>query len=349
MPGFLAATNMFAGTSNGSMVALFIASRMPQNQQKAKKESLAILKDAIEFSNCTLRAMAPTVGVYTKFLAGIGPIYDTDRLAQLFQSAIGNMTLGQLERYMAVAVSMSMNEFQPRSFVWIQKFLEHDREMLIADAMLASSSLPLFCSLYGNWTGDHYLDGAFVANNPSMVAATRILEMLEMKMRGGVLPVGPRGRHAGHPEHKKPATARTLSRCRILSLGVNDSRGGMASALEGNRFMNKLLGSPFQPGMLSWGWWQLVVNRPRLLATLLYQGQNREIARQCAAVFGLHHFHRYAPFVQAFATLGATTGQNPDNLIKACETCAKEQTHGDNPKWKRLVRYIENDWTRARQ
>ncbi|HMY14958.1 MAG TPA: hypothetical protein PKA58_01455, partial [Polyangium sp.] len=107
VPGFLAATDVFVGTSFGSMIMLFLASRMPDDREQAIKLSPAILDDAIQFSNQIMLAMQPTLASAAKFLLGIGPITTSQRLRAVLEGAIGDMRMRDLTR-MAACASMSM-------------------------------------------------------------------------------------------------------------------------------------------------------------------------------------------------------------------------------------------------
>lgn len=332
VPGFLAATDVFVGTSFGSMMMLFLASRMPEDRAQARKLSPAILDDAIQFSNQIIFAMQPTPLSAALFLLGIGPITSTKRLREVLDAAMGDMRMRDLTR-MAACASMSMNEFSPRSFHFVRGSDEDDGEMLIADAMMASGSLPMFFDLFGNEDGNHFLDGAFVANNPSMMAVTHLLRQFSSRSERSLA----------------PATADELATCRILSLGVNDSIQGLHSALTGIKFLEKISGDAMKPGVLPWGLLQFIVSRPNLLAALFYQGQNREVARQCAALLGGRYNFRYAPSTTAFADLGEIILGKAKDLIPAADRDAQtlwNSTGGipASPMTRDLLAFVKNEW-----
>lgn len=332
VPGFLAATDVFVGTSFGSMIMLFLASRMPDDREQAIKLSPAILDDAIQFSNQIMLAMQPTLASAAKFLLGIGPITTSQRLRAVLEGAIGNMRMRDLTRIAACA-SMSMNEFTPRSFRFVRESDELDGDMLIVDAMMASGSLPMYFDLFGNEEGNHFLDGAFVANNPSMMAVAHLLRQFSSRSE----------RSMG------PATADELATCRVLSLGVNDSVQGLHQALTGIKLLERISGDAMKPGALPWGLLQFIISRPSLLAALFYQGQNSEVARQCAALLGCRYHFRYAPCTTAFADLGEVMTGRTKDLIPVVEHDA--QTLWNSPAaapasklTRELVKFVKEEW-----
>lgn len=333
VPGFLAATDIFAGTSNGSIVGLFLASRLPADADEAVRLSPAILDDAIAFSDATVQAMHPSLSNVLSFFTGLRPISLMEPLSKVLEAAFGDMKLCDMAR-MVIVASMNMNTFQPRTFRWLHGRAHDDGHMKIADVIMASSSLPLFFSLFGDEAGDHFLDGAFVANNPSMLAVTFVL-----------------GAMAGRSRiHVNTAGRSELEMSRVLSLGVNDTLQGMHASLYGCHLLGPtlskvLLGSPDQPGMLKWGFTQLVLSRPTLLADLLYQGQNGEVARQCEALLGARRHFRYAPFSPAFAELAQLTFGRPGRLLDAMAREA-DKIWSDTAITSRLIDFVKREWIR---
>lgn len=332
VPGFLAATDVFVGTSFGSMMMLFLASRLPADRDEAIRLSPAILDDAIEFSNHVIIAMQPTLVSAAQFLTGVGPIISTERLRAVINGAMGDMRMRDLTR-MAACASMSMNEFAPRSFRFIGGVDDTDGNMRIADAMMASGSLPMFVDLFGDDDGNHFLDGAFVANNPTMIAVAYLLRHFAARSELCVL----------------PATTDDLTTCRVLSLGVNDSIKGLHQALTGIPWLDRLLGGATKPGALPWGLFQFVISRPNLLAALFYQGQNGEVARQCAALLGGRYNFRYAPSTTAFTDLGDILIGKAKALIPAVNRDADTlwSSPASTPASKltrELVAFVKQEW-----
>lgn len=346
-PGFLAATDVFAGSSNGSMHLFFLASRLPLGPL-APGYANAVLADAIHFSNSVIAAFHANVAGALRLLSGFGPLLLDHRLRDTLEAAFGDMTLGQVER-LVLAASFNMNTWTPRVFrnfgpaeigASHQKVMfghESDGAIPVINAVLASGSLPLNISTFGNAQGHHYLDGAIIANNPALLAFGSVLQASDARLR----------------DNAGPVTAKELCRVRLLSLGICDDADEEAKALQGFQggfwaWLSRATGiSPDSPGSLPWGWGQSIVRRPILLADLLYQGQNSIVAAECAMLLGAENQHRYAPSGAAFQSALLVMVGDTTSVIRGLDAAA--ETAVQRPEWAMLVDFVKTRWIPTRR
>jgi hypothetical protein len=389
VPGFLAATDVFAGTSNGGWLGLFLASRMPESGP-THEEALAILDDAIAFSNATITTLNIGLLRMAWFATGIDPLTSMEPLAEVMHEALGDMTLGQLQRG-AVAASFDMNAWQPHVFHWFPNRLGQasaeqrssfttpwaadvrsrlaghrggarirvepprlDMNLRIAEVMLATGSLPLYISVYGNEWGRHFLDGAVIANNPSMIALSRVLEVFF----GRRYLAGPARALLQTVDDPliHPVAEGQLRRLRVLSLGTNDCIEEKQSLMQGRPgpmgWLSEIFGvAPDHPGWLPWGWIQWIYNRPLLLPDLLYTGQNEIVAEECRTMLGDRGHCRYAPPAPILETMSNALLGKPEELFRTLDETAKKLWESDLMTMPVaaalrmiLVRFVKNQW-----
>lgn len=341
VPGFLAATDLFGGSSDGAMILLFLASRLAADPAKAKATSRAILQDGIQFSNETLRGLHVTLGGMLLAMTGLRPVCDTARFRAALEGAFGDMTLGEIERK-AIAVSFGLNAWEPRCFRWfgpMEKTVSQqsivltgdhsvDPDMTIVDVILASGSLPLVVSSFGDVRGHHYLDGAFTANNPSLVTLANVLSVFSSRSDAD----------------QGPATPEELAMCRLLSLGANDDPDEETQVLQGRKWtLSGMFGKPVtSPGPLPWGWGQWIMDRPFLLPDLLYQGQNSVVAMQGQMLLGPRIYHRFAPAVPAIQTVQRALIGDLERLFDTLDEQAL--VIRGTQKFADLVTFVKEQW-----
>ena len=84
VPGFLAKTYAFAGTSDGAFVALYLA-----NQHITPENGLQIIEDCIAFDNEVFRTFQPGVGGLAKLFSGLRPADSSSRLKKCLEKGYG--------------------------------------------------------------------------------------------------------------------------------------------------------------------------------------------------------------------------------------------------------------------
>ena len=161
---------MFVGTSTGAIVAGSLAAGLSAadilkmfREETASifgRENLSFAKKALSFKGWAL------------------PAYSADHLKRTLESRIGDVTLGDCPRPLAIT-SLDVVTGNPKIF----RSGHHpdsgsDKEIRIVDAILASSAAPTYFPSVQVGTST-YVDGALWANNPALVA---ILEAKKLAM-----------------------------------------------------------------------------------------------------------------------------------------------------------------------
>ncbi len=276
-PGFLASTHQFGGTSDGALVALFLASRLPADNEAAKRISLDVLDDAIAFSNSTIRALQPTTYSMLRFLSGMGALIDPEPFRRVLVAAFGDMKLSEIERDCHVScysidmlrgsLAMKLGTYCPSSWT-------------IVDALMATSALPMYMPPH-KIDMHQYVDGALKSNDCSFDAVVATLHYCRTmvkalkRMSRSALPQNSPALEAMLAR----ATATTFEEravgIRVLSLGLEPPPQNR-SMYSSETFLKHCLGdrSAYFDHNADWGWLQWLLNRPRLLPAMLYSSTN---------------------------------------------------------------------------
>lgn len=166
MPGFLAKTDMFAGTSSGSTTALILAASADPAEQLPVLQNLWTAMNGV-VGNTTLG--------YIGALLGYNAIFSNDTLkATLSQPQfLGAKKMSDLSKQV-VAASFNMDPkmsviFGPAAFSNLDPALPGYNDLAV-DVALASSASPFMMPAHNG-----FIDGGLFANNPSMVAAAQIV------------------------------------------------------------------------------------------------------------------------------------------------------------------------------
>jgi len=166
-PGTLGRVDLFAGTSTGAILALALASGFGPDTM-----SRVFLERGAE-------VFAETIWDLTDVDRLVRADYTHEGLRRVLEDTFGSRTLGDLERKVVVAAfdldSGSVTREGVRS--WKPKFFHNfeepgstDRDQLVVDVAMRSSSAPTYFPIYQG-----YVDGGVVANNPSMCALAQAL------------------------------------------------------------------------------------------------------------------------------------------------------------------------------
>jgi patatin-like phospholipase/acyl hydrolase len=256
-PGFLAATQLFAGTSAGGISAVIVA---------AANTPLHGIDNAIRFWE-GFPAILRRSRRFLSGLAGTGPLYSHDRLRSALFEILGPVRLGEIERKVLVAsMQLDSGDRDPERRSWRPRALsnlavDHGAYLddLLVDIAMRSAAAPVMWPVFQG-----FVDGGMFANDPSMLALTRVLE--ERRDRST-----PRG-HARD----------VLETVRLLSVG------------EGSIPHHLTLQNA------TWGYreWLLHRGTPLALVELALNSSGEAISEQCSTLLGDRQYFRLNPDVR---------------------------------------------------
>ena len=167
VPGFLAKTRLFAGTSTGGVLALGLAAGMSPRALGA----LYVEKGARIFDDSWIDDL--------KDLGGLaGADYDSANLKTALLGLFGKLTLGELPRRVLVSsFDLDNDDPDPTKRQWKPKFFHNfpgddsDAGEAAVDVAMRTTAAP---TKFPSYQG--YIDGGVVANNPSMAALAQALD-----------------------------------------------------------------------------------------------------------------------------------------------------------------------------
>ena len=354
-PGFLASTHQFAGTSDGALIALFLASRLPRDPETAKRISLDVLDDAIAFSDATIRALQPTTYSILRFLSGMGAVVDPSPLRRVLEHAFGDMKLADLERDCAIT-SFNVDDMQGESILKLGKFCPVDRN--IVDALLATTALPMYMPLH-NIDGRRYVDGVITANDSSfnavvgtaMICGFRAEELAQNPSSASDLSPALEAMVA---RAKSSSLEEACTGFRILSLGLKEKN---RSVYVSETLMRRFFGDQFDTYEKDsdWGWFHWLLNRPRLLPAMIYAANNDNMAFLCNRLFSRRYL-RYEPGDDVISDAWRVLSRNAqtlfDNAEKLVDSLWKEgierkSPDGSLPATSILMDFVKSEWLDA--
>jgi len=150
--------DLIAGTSTGAIVGAGLALGM------SARRVLMMFQEQVggifsrEGLNFTQKALS--------FKGWAAPAYSGETLHEVLKVAFGNATLGDCPRLLLIP---TLNVVTGASRVFRSGANSADRDILIADAVLASTAAPTFFPS-AQVAGSTFVDGALWANNPAMLA-----------------------------------------------------------------------------------------------------------------------------------------------------------------------------------
>jgi patatin-like phospholipase/acyl hydrolase len=269
-PGFLRSVDCFVGASDGGYTALYLALHVTDDDEA----NLAMLDDAIAFSNALVPLFHLTFTGAIKFASGWWPMLDVDQFKAVFRRFLGDARIRDLRRK-AVICSYGAFLWDP---VVYSNFAQKSRPSLnyrgnddtsLVDVALATSALPLVLPLHGKGV-DRVVDGGWLSNNPSMFGVTETCAA-EAVARGCT-------------------PLEVMSEVRVLSLGATDSYEEHTKVVDRSTGPLKFLWE-----RNAWGWVQWVLARPMLLMEMWIQGAIDLSDRQMSAVFPSTRYRRIRP------------------------------------------------------
>ncbi len=351
-PGFLASTHQFAGTSDGALIALFLASRLPKDFEAAKRISLDVLDDAIAFSNATIRALQPTTYSTLRFLSGTGALVDVAPLRRILEQSFGDMKLADLERDCHVN-SFNVDDMSGEAVVKLGGFCPQN--WTLVDALLATSALPMYMPLH-KIDGRRYVDGVISANDSTFNAVTATAFICNMRAKQIE-------RNPSSPSELSPEldamVARALSpsleeRCagfRVLSLGMQQHN---RSVYVSETLLKRYFGDRFSvyDEKTDWGWFQWLMNRPRLLPAMIYGAGNDNMSFLLEQLF-MRVYFRYAPSDEVIGEVWRVMTRHAQELLDHAEELAtvlwqqgieRKSPYEFPPQTSSLMDFVKAEW-----
>ncbi|MSP59094.1 MAG: hypothetical protein EXR72_01930 [Myxococcales bacterium] len=326
-PGTLAATEMFAGTSDGAFTALYLAARLAEGKMKP----LEIIDGCIAFSNGLCKVLHATSGRTVRLLLGGGPLNLSRDLRSFLQQPeiYGTLTLGDLDR-LATIVTFDAFHWRPHLF---RNFVpEGHSEVTLVDAALASSAFPMLLPLHSGNNDNFYLDGGVVANNPAMGALASGLQY--MKVTDPPLPGEAESDRLRHMTLFSMGGRESLAERKSVTGKIRDGLLGTLKTLDPWRAVSA-------SGDLNWGWMQWILLRPLFLADLLLQGSIEQVTFQCHQLLG-RRFYRYSPPMAELKQVAKAFYGDPAELYRNLDQHAAWLC--GQPEMRETLEWIETTW-----
>lgn len=279
--GFLAACDLFAGTSAGGISAMILA---------ANADPAVGLEKAITFwekSLTFLRQPGRTVAGMT----GATSLLSNGPLRKELQAVLGTTTLGQLpHRVLVASIQLDNKDTNDQLRGWRPRSLSNLAieggiylQGRAVDIALRSAAAPVVWPVYQG-----YVDGGLFANDPSMLALTRVLD-----------------------ERRDPAVAGGHARDVLADITLFSVGEGQVP-------------HHLQVGTASWGVYDWLLHRRRRLALLelALNSTAEAISEQCRMLLGDNQYFRLNPDIKP---LTGRTMQLSDPISYA-ETLARRMT-----------------------
>lgn len=260
-PGFLARTQILAGTSAGAMAALVLASRDDPAELLPK---LSDLWD--QFGSLSTNSLLGTLLA----VVGLGPVYTPAGIERYLSQPelLGTKLLGDLKK-LVVVPTFQLDGIDPETGdrTWKAKVYQNfnvddpDLKERAVSVCMRSGAAPVFFPIADN----NFVDGGAVANNPAMLALSQVLRERAKDLRTS-----------------DPRLGEYLGEVRLLSIGVGKKRQTVKTL------------NPY------WGFinWMLDPFNPLLLIDVFTSGSNNAIRFECERLLG-SGFFRLNPFYDA--------------------------------------------------
>jgi hypothetical protein len=271
-PGFLARTDMIAGTSAGAMVGLILATQdnpaylLPQAEELWEK-----------FFQLSMNSVAGAVlGIF-----GLGAFFSQQGLQEYLSQPglLGDKTLSELRKKVIItSFDLEGIDYATGAKTWKPKVYDNygrnnpDQMEKAVDVALRSGASPIFYPIK-----DGFIDGGLFANHPAMVAVSKVFHDwrygVHNEEEGVPLPEATPGPE-GDPVQDN------LEHLRVFSVGVG----------ENNNYV------PVQNA--NWGYFNWALNpfNPLLVVNALLRGGTKAVDFQCHNLLSHKCYHRLYPY-----------------------------------------------------
>jgi patatin-like phospholipase/acyl hydrolase len=159
--------SMFAGTSTGGILALGLADGLTPAQMR----DLYVVNGKSIFDAGWARNVVELGGL-------AGSKYDNENLKGVLQHTFGAKRLKDLSaRVLIPSFSLDNGSSDPAQRTWSPKFFHNfpgadtDGDVLLVDVAMSTGAAPTYFPSY-----NEHIDGAVIANNPSMAAIAQVLD-----------------------------------------------------------------------------------------------------------------------------------------------------------------------------
>ncbi|NBC34127.1 MAG: hypothetical protein GVY13_15745 [Alphaproteobacteria bacterium] len=189
-----------------------------------------------------------------------------------------------------------------------------DLTELCIDVALRTSAQPVYFPIFQSIQGEGpgYIDGGYVANNPSMVAIGQALSVIndlrEQQDAGKPLTTEQQALPAAQFALAGGTAARgTTEEAKVLVLSLG---AGMSQMFPGPNYLGPEQ-LPFFAGSATWGYflWLLNPSEPFLLLDIFLQANSEEVEFQTGNIVGRSNYCRLAPQATSTAVPGEAAGK----------------------------------------
>ena len=333
----LGRTDVFAGSSDGAFMASFLALRLWQGQPAGP----ALVREAVQFSNELLDVFQVSLWDMLCFATGLRPLLPDSGVRNVLTKYLGTATLGDLAgpgptgappRHLLL-MSFDIKTWLPKQFKNFGALSGQDLTTPLVEAVMASSAFPMLLPIRTHGVGQ-FVDGAVVANNPTMSAIAGLVRWMQSQ-RGG------------------PARD-LLADITTLSLGAHEDaerRHREERGLLGwlRDLIAKLISIPKPPrgewGSMPWGWLQWFLLRPLYLLDLFFQASVEEVSIQAASLLD-HQYFRCSPALDEMTEIFGVLLGDPDKLESWLDDQAAEFV-ARSPQYQELLLWLGREWFAA--
>lgn len=365
-PGFIARTHVFTGTSDGALVALFLAKQLAEGRTGAEA-----LDACQRFADAYSQSFSQGAS-WRGFFFRNQPYSDGRRFRDALSTWFGETTLDDLHargRHVAIT-SFNASPWRPRFYRsfgpgWSRNAKDGERTLreVAHDTSSVPGVMPVSLS-----RGVGYLDGFLASNNPAMSALAVIVRDIVRREHPGEDPfdhvvmlslgVGQSLREARIEE--RGGLTRNLIELlsddvRLLAAADQESLTDAVKTL----FGNKPRGEREALGRASLNWGALdLFGHLVYLADMMFHGQSGEVDHNCERLLGSARFHRYEPRIALMRAVvrflikrgdGSTAAM--EALYRACfrddvETAPEDARDAEEnrDRTRRVLAWIDASW-----
>ena len=311
---FLDNVNLFAGASAGGINSLLLANEhKPDSIVEQLTQDWDILTSAFFLPPPSdiqkqMEAMGPLGAMLMPMviaqglmqfglgLTGLSSLFTDQYMRDYFSNRFDNETIGSLKHGAAVVSFQLDNEApNPDKRRWVPRVFTNvnskDQGVPLVDVALRTSAQPVEMPVFRSTdnTGPGFIDGGYVANNPSMVALARLIHFAEQQSKGQSAEQDLLRGALCAPDDQPMPKVLMLS----LGAGVRNFFPQSASYIPQNLI-------PFNDGAASLGYafWMLNPMSPLMMLNMFLQSASEEVDVQVKSLIGSDAYWRVDPRVE---------------------------------------------------